>query len=875
MERKVLTMKDVLFGNNNAAVIKRLSDRNFKANMKQNKVMVFSIMLVTAMIFTVCSVGLSFLENFNLMNLHLKGTQANGLLTDPTQEQAEALKQLDYLSSAGEQIYAGAIEAGDGKQISLTFYDNTEWEDHIRKSVDNIHGALPQAENEIMLSEDALLLLGISNPEIGMEIDVNVNGSGSLSKEHFTLTGWYKDYVALPRPGGGISGNVAAAALKGYPSDANAIVSRYFAEKHFITGLISFHTEQGMSDIDKRLQADLSISGSQSIILLDMQSETGAQGPYAVMGVIIAGMFIMLSGYLLIYNIAYISVTKDIHFYGVLKTLGATSPQLKRLVRRQILFFSRIGIPLGILSGSILSFAVVPVCLKTILSSGGLAEIMVYKASFHPLIYIFAVLFSLITVFISCGKPAKEAGKVSPVEAVRYTGIDRIAGKQYCRKHGTRLYAMALRNVFQNKKRAALVFLSLSLGLTVFLMVFTAFSHPDWELKAKIDMPYDYIMNNTTIAGLKESALIQPDDSFLQDLSSMKGIEEQEIVYGSICRLSGSEPVWAPYIQHKAEAMSIDPDKMAQNALTEINGVSSTLLTKIPLLAGNYDKDALSDFDNGNTVYLAPPRSGSVQESMVGSNITITDYYTGQTASYIIAGFFEGNVSVEKLKESQIDYISINSVYTEDLSSDYANYSIGKIYMSETGIRKLNSNPFIGQIFLNVTASMDRNINYQLKASLENRAGIMLMSKSESTRIYKDSLGSILLIGTIFSFLLLFTGIINFVNTITTAIYTRRYELTVLESIGMTKKQILAMLSYEGGIYAAFSILLLFAAGLPVTCLVLKLIQEQLFYMIFKVPVAMLLLIFTLIFAVCLVVPRYTFKQLAKDSISARFKTAE
>lgn len=388
-------------------------------------------------------------------------------------------------------------------------------------------------------------------------------------------------------------------------------------------------------------------------------------------------------------------------------------------------------------------------------------------------------------------------------------------------------------------------------------------------------MPYDYIMNNTTIAGLKESALIQPDDSFLQDLSSMKGIEEQEIVYGSVCRLNGSEPVWAPYIQHKAEAMSIAPDKMAQNALAEINGVSSTLLTKLPLLAGNYDKESLSDFDSGNTVYLAPPRSGSVQENMVGSSITITDHYTGQTASYIIAGFFEGDVPVEKLKESQINYINVNSVYTEDLSSDYANYSIGKIYMSEAGIRKLNSNPFIGQIFLNVTASMDSNINYQLKASLENRAGIMLMSKSESTRIYEDSLGSILLIGTIFSFLLLFTGIINFVNTIATAIYARRYELTILESIGMTKKQILAMLSYEGGIYAAFSILLLFAAGLPVTYLVLNLIQEQFFYMSFQVPVAMLLLIFTLIFAVCLIVPRYTFKQLAKDSISARLKIAE
>ena len=60
-------------------------------------------------------------------------------------------------------------------KIALTYYDNTEWESHIRNTVDKVHGSLPQAENEIMLSEDALALLYISDPEIGMEIEVSMN----------------------------------------------------------------------------------------------------------------------------------------------------------------------------------------------------------------------------------------------------------------------------------------------------------------------------------------------------------------------------------------------------------------------------------------------------------------------------------------------------------------------------------------------------------------------------------------------------------------------------------------------------------------------------------------------------------------------------
>ena len=49
--------------------------------------------------------------------------------------------------------------------------------------------------------------------------------------------------------------------------------------------------------------------------------------------VAIAVIFIMLSGYLLIYNVMYISVTKDINFYGLLKTIGTSPRQIKKLLR--------------------------------------------------------------------------------------------------------------------------------------------------------------------------------------------------------------------------------------------------------------------------------------------------------------------------------------------------------------------------------------------------------------------------------------------------------------------------------------------------------------------------------------------------------------
>ena len=42
-----------------------------------------------------------------------------------------------------------------------------------------------------------------------------------------------------------------------------------------------------------------------------------------------------------------ISVTNDIRFYGLLKTIGTTPRQLRRIIRHQALALSLAGIPLG------------------------------------------------------------------------------------------------------------------------------------------------------------------------------------------------------------------------------------------------------------------------------------------------------------------------------------------------------------------------------------------------------------------------------------------------------------------------------------------------------------------------------------------------
>ena len=73
--------------------------------------------------------------------------------------------------------------------------------------------------------------------------------------------------------------------------------------------------------------------------------------PPTVIGVLAALLLIILTGYLIIYNIFQISVIKDIRFYGLLKTIGTTGKQIKKIIRRQALVLAAIGIPIGLVAG--------------------------------------------------------------------------------------------------------------------------------------------------------------------------------------------------------------------------------------------------------------------------------------------------------------------------------------------------------------------------------------------------------------------------------------------------------------------------------------------------------------------------------------------
>ena len=131
------------------------------------------------------------------------------------------------------------------------------------------------------------------------------------------------------------------------------------------------------------------------------------------------------AGYLIIYNIFDINIISDMQEYGLLKTVGTSGKQLKKIVMRRANIISLIGIPAGLLLGVGVGALLLPSI------SNQLNTVTVGKGEVHLNIWILlgAAVFSYLTVIISAQRPCRKASKVSPIETLRSTGESNETGK--------------------------------------------------------------------------------------------------------------------------------------------------------------------------------------------------------------------------------------------------------------------------------------------------------------------------------------------------------------------------------------------------------------------------------------------------------------
>jgi len=819
----------MMFPNTNKGVIKKMIRRSLKANRSRNRYVILAIVMTTWLITSVFSIGLSYIKSFEMEQQKMMGTKADAALTNPTDEQLAQLKQLPYVKEIGLNTKAAEIVSPNGDELkaNMHLYDAVEWEIMKSPLMGNKINLYPQQRNEIIVPTWILEQMGIEEPEVGMPLNLTYRTADSETAEErtepFILSGWYTDYTQLRLGEPGVI--LVSAAFVEQLSDSGA---ERMASIAFDNG------SRTMSNIEQ-LERELKLGQGQHVISYSQGSDNSSKAStYA--GIALISAFIMFSGYLLIYNVLYISVSNETKFYGLLKTIGMTRRQVKRMVNGQAIRLSCIGIPIGLAAGAITSLVAVP------LAIGVFALETDVEISFHPVIFAGSALFSWITVMAGYRKPARIAAKISPVEASKYV---RASGKKS--RGGSKLYRMAIRNIFRDKKRALTVFLSLFLGLTTFLTINTLILSMDTKNFVASYVEDDFsIVNKTAELGFQGEKKQKLTDELVHTIERMKGVTSVRSTYIESIQIDYSAEVFGKYVddfvnKYNADRPS-DEDLLRQEMFWSlIIGLDSRYIEELnKTLETPID---IEKFENGEIALLGDS-SGA---------LTIGDSF---------------RVSVPN-SASQSFYIG--GTVSPQFMAPYGGMA-PNVYVSQNVMKQLISDPIIYKMSVMAERNQWSAIQDKLEALTAADQGLTVSSKQQWMDMLDSAKTIFYILGGAITLILALIGILNFVSTMFTSVLVRKHELAIMESIGMTKKQLRKMLMLEGAGYAVISLSLIATFGTLMSYGAYYLFSQEADYAIYTYPTIPLLIAFALVAGACLAVPLIAFSQSKKLTVVERLR---
>lgn len=833
--------------NNNQLAVKRIASRSMHQNRMRNLFAVLAIILTTFMFTTVFSIGFSLGKNMNTMMLREQGTKATIFLENPTEEQMDQAKSCSHLFAAGMQIHAGTAQSPEHSEttFSLDYYDTTEFQHNFQPAISDLKGNYPTNQMEIMLSQAALEALKIQKPKSQMDVVLLVDGK----EQTFQLSGWFTDY------------SFTVGGFQGFVSKAYTDALGFSAEQN---GKLSMSAKTGaQSALLEELNSHVTLKNGQTIdSTYDVQDENGSNMMVVVVAVSVVGLIIVFSGYLLIYNVMYISVTKDIRFYGMLKTVGTSPKQIRKMVRMQAFRLSVIGIPIGILLGTVISFVVVPYAM----SMFGTKGVMPTDISFNPFIYVGTILFGIFTVAVSCRKPSKLASRVSPVEALKYNGQNVAKIKPKKGTDGGKLHKMAFRNVFREKKRAILVFLSLFMGTMAFLSTNAFLGSMKLENYVDYYLPNDYTIytncGGDNISEETEQNNIEAALKLADDLAKLDGVTSVNVNRSVDADIVFDAEVFRPFIENEKSG---ETGVESMLSFYEENTYSAPVISVSREMMELYNKKAkqkidIDRFEKGEVCFVGYVNTEEQAEQVRGKTITLTDSDSEKSISLEIGTC-----------PTFDDYHGINIGYYWQMAG-----APSCVLISQTAMDQLTDHPSVDNIIVDCASKAERYVTSQVKELTKTNPSVLHVEiKSEMIADFQSSMTSMNILTAGISIVLILIGIINFINVMLTGVFARRKELAVMESVGMTKKQVRKMLMFEGLYYGVITIVLILTVGNVIVYAVANLAYRIADYAVFYYPWVLMAAIAAVILVICIVIPAMVYRTISKDSVTERLRSGE
>lgn len=881
--------------NNNKDIIRFLAE-NFAGTKKvRNTILFCSVVIGIVAITMVFGISFGKIQAEEIRLVRENGTASSGRIEDGTEEQYAKLKQLDYIKQVGKSIFVGEatdISENNAKTIcNVVWADSESWNNFLKPAYTNVIGSYPQKKEEILLSKRALKKLGISEPEQGMEINLDVyKGAFEHSKEKFELCGWYTD-----------SGNELTT---GYISQDK--INELNLEKGPYTLLFSQSNHLSRSKTEEKLYQTLPMkSADQKIYVSDTAQYTAVSkfaGGYEM--VILGTLGILCGIYFLVRNVLWISMSEDVQNLGLLHTIGATERQITKIYRKQMRSLMLKGSVLGSLISALILVLLIPEILgfhfyqemggNTILSF------------FRPWILLLSVVFVNGILWIASEGVIRKITKLSCIESAAYDEITvarktKHSGKIVPRRSETEeMFYIAWGNITRHKARFIITSLSIFLGVLSFVLMNVLTNGCDY--KHLLEKRPDFLLAGEFSEFGKSQGwgeeyktreidvdplLTQGDgvellyDNDYDEFSPISQELEKKLHKIDGIDWENSNLIEGAYVTTVISKKGIRPYDEGLLDLTDDNMVEGFSWDTVQILNDNqilslekYVQDNQLNIDvksleEGNGVliihdHMLTPEQQKLADEAIGEPVYFKTLLSKEDA--IRRKEQSNSDSKEKQQEDEFPQKESETFtlcgYLDRQSDDFpeihqswhGEYSL-YYFISEKGFRKIPTEKKLLTMELTVDPEKESYVKTQISelVSEENKkrsemtevsmdegtgeAGVFVICKSDLMQQKETYMrGNRILLGAV-SIILFIAGLTNYCNVVFTGMYARRKEFDVMKSIGMTDKQMKLMLFGEGSYYFMCVVGLLFTVGMAALFGVKIYMENKLSYFTFRWPI--------------------------------------
>ena len=547
----------------------------------------------------------------------------------------------------------------------------------------------------------------------------------------------------------------------------------------------------------------------------------------------IVSVLIIAASVVLIYNAFAISVSERTRQFGLLSSLGATKKQLRRMVRFEALVLSAIGVPLGILSG-IVGIGI------TLHVLGGLFATLRSESTIPMELHVswlgvlVAVVLGVVTVLLSAWIPSRRATKVSAMEAIRQSQ-DIHGTKKLVRPSLLTRKLFGLPGVLGVKyyKRSAKKYCTTVFSLFLSVVLFVSAASFSSSLAKSVGGAFGGDTYDLRLSFAPSELDVTPQQ-FNQQIRNLNSVDDAALVVEF--SLMGA---------YRPEALSQEMQELSQPiggtvytpmTLSFVDGDTYQALCQErnldPASTSGIAFDGITQFDYQQEKFVHLNQLGT-------GSLSLTGLTSEEKANQYCAGVVEGDDGTTQVRYDDVD-TGTSTFYPLDQVSSPISLSVSSVqqtwpyFLSNGGnvtvlypLSQLDTFPLDaseGSYYSYMLASDHQQAEKDIQA-LRSTHGLSARGLRNYAASQESNRNMIIIINVFaygFIALISLVAMTNVFNTISTNVILRSRDFAMLQSVGMTRREMRRMLGFECILYGTRALIL----GIPVSIFLSYLIYD-------------------------------------------------